>query len=125
MAPKLLEAKDVSYILSTAFLQDPLEAYFSKKCHKGARGYDNPTVQSFFYNTASIVQQRSVYRDLKTMNVSTTNVLDSDCDLPLPKRKKNPPKKECLGFICPFLFKCFACTFSLIFMNFIFPYFLK
>ena len=91
--PNYNEAKDVSYLLSEAFSQDPLEAYFSKQRHKGG-GCDNLTVQSFFYNTASLVQQRSVYRDLKTMNVSTTNVLDSDCDLPLPKRKSTQKKKN-------------------------------
>ena len=84
LAPKLIEAEDVDYLLSEAFSQDPLEAYFSRQWHKGG-GCDNPGVQHFYYNTASLVQQREVYRDLKTMNVHQDNNISLACDAPLPK----------------------------------------
>ena len=88
MAPKLLAAEDVDYLLSEAFSQDPLEAYFSRQGHKGG-GCDNPGVQQFYYNTASLVQQREVYQDIKTMNVQKTSNIDKECDVPLPKRKRH------------------------------------
>ena len=87
LAPKLIEAEDVEYLLSEAFSQDPLEAYFSRQRHKGG-GCDNPGVQQFYYNTASLVQQWEVYRDLKTMNVHRNSNINSACDAPLPKRRK-------------------------------------
>ncbi len=87
LAPKLLQANDVHYLLSETFSQDPLEAYFSRQRHKGG-GCDNPGVQQFYYNTASLIQQREVYRDLKTMNVQKTSNIISACDVPLPKRRK-------------------------------------
>jgi hypothetical protein len=43
-----------------------MEAYFSRLQHKGG-GCDNPGV---YYNTASLVQQREVYQDIKTMKTS-------------------------------------------------------
>ncbi len=88
LAPKLLQAKDVHYLLSETFSQDPLEAYFSRQRHKGGR-CDNPGVQQFYYNTASLIQQREVYRDLKTMNVQKTSNISSACNVPLPKRRKS------------------------------------
>jgi hypothetical protein len=87
LAPELLAAEDVDYLLSEAFSQDPLEAYFSRQRHKGG-GCDNPGVQQFYYNTASLVQQREVYQDIKTMNVQKTSNIDKECDVPLPKRKR-------------------------------------
>ena len=86
LAPKLLRADDVDYLLSEAFSQDPLEAYFSRQRHKGG-GCDNPSVKQFYYNTASLVQQREMYQDLKTMNVQKTSDIDPACDEPLAKRK--------------------------------------
>ena len=89
LGPKLIKADDVEYLLSEAFSQDPLEAYFSRQRHKGG-GCDNPSVQQFYYNTASLVQQREVYHDLKTMNVHVdqNSNINSACDTPLPKRRK-------------------------------------
>ena len=72
--------------LQKVFSQDPLEAYFSRKQHKRG-GCDNPGVQQSYYNTASLVQQREVYQDLKTMNVQKTSDIDLACDTPIPKRK--------------------------------------
>ena len=66
--------------------QDPLEVYFSKQRHKGG-SCDNPSIQQFMYNTASLVQQGEVYRDLTTMNVKRNQKFDpAICDRPLPKR---------------------------------------
>lgn len=87
LGPKLLETEGVEYLLSEVFSQDPLEAYFSRQRHKGG-SCDNPSVQQFFYNTVSLVQQGGVYHDLKTMNVKPTQQFDSStCDGSLPKRR--------------------------------------
>lgn len=88
LGPKLLKMEGVKYLLSEVFSQDPLEAYFSKQRHKGG-SCDNPTVQQFHYNTVSLAQQGSIYRDLKTMNVKGRSYASkTDCDAPLVKRKK-------------------------------------
>ena len=88
VAPKLLCADDVHYLLSEVFSQDSLEAYFSRQRH--CRGKcDNPSVDQFFKNTASLVQQREVYRDLKTMNIKRQQASNL-CSEPFPniERKK-------------------------------------
>lgn len=87
LGPKLLREDDVTYLLSEVFSQDPLEAYFSRQRHKGG-GSDNPSVQQFYDNTASLIQQREVYQDLCTMNVESRQQPLSDAGAPLPKRKK-------------------------------------
>ena len=70
------------------FNQDPIEIYFSRQCHCGGSN-ENPSVQEFFQNTATVIQQKSVYRDLKSMNVIPTESNgEMNFDLPLPKRKK-------------------------------------
>ena len=51
LAPKLLQAKDVHYLLSETFSQDHLEAYFSRQRHKG--GID-VTIQVF--NSSTTIQ---------------------------------------------------------------------
>jgi len=87
LGPRLLQYYGFKYLLSEVFSQDPLEAYFSRQRHKGG-SCDNPSVQQFFYNTVSLVQQGQIYQDLRTMNVkSTTNVDMSRCMQPLPKRR--------------------------------------
>jgi len=70
LAPKLLN-DGLEYVLSEVFSQDPLEAYFSRPKHWGG-SCDNPTVLDY-QNTASLVQQREVYRNLRTMNVETSS----------------------------------------------------
>ena len=86
LGPKLL-GSGFEYILSEVFSQDPLEAYFSRQCHKGG-SCDNPTVQQFYSNTVALVQQGEIYTDLKTMNVKgTSKKFDPEViDRPLPKR---------------------------------------
>jgi len=69
------------------FSQDPLEAYFSRQRHKGG-GCDNPTAQQFYYSTASLIQQREIYQDLRTMNVQGNQQPLSDIGTPLPKRRR-------------------------------------
>ena len=87
LAPKLLN-DGLEYVLSEVFSQDPLEAYFSRQRHRGG-SCDNPTVLDY-QNTASLVQQREVYRDLRTMNVETssTPLTANECHTPLPKRHR-------------------------------------
>ena len=87
LGPQLLKDHAVKYLLSEVFSQDPLEAYFSRQRHKGG-SCDNPTVLDFYNNTATLVQQREVYRDLKTMNVKGTEASIDCCHAPLPKRKR-------------------------------------
>ncbi len=89
LAPKLLDGEGFQCILSEAFSQDPLEAFFSRQRHRGG-SCDNPRVQEFYDNTAALVQQREVYRDLTTMNVQACNlpVPLAACMQPLPKRPR-------------------------------------
>ena len=86
VAPKLLSADDIHYLLSEVFSQDSLEAYFSRQRHCGGK-CDNPSVDQFLKSTATLVQQREVYRDLKTMNVKR-QLASNLCSEPLPKRRK-------------------------------------
>ena len=68
LGPKLLKLPGVKYVLSEVFLQDPLERYFCRQRHCGGSN-DNPTAYMVPYNAAILVQQQSMYRDLRTMNV--------------------------------------------------------
>ena len=68
LGPKLLRQPDAKYLLSEVFSQDPLERYFSRQRHRGGSN-ENPTAHQVPYNAATLIQQRSMYRDLKTMNV--------------------------------------------------------
>lgn len=90
LGPKLLQLPGVSYLLSEVFSQDPLERYFSKQRHRGGSN-DNPTAYQVPYNASTLVQQKSVFRDLKTMNVEPSDPADhlNDIDRPLKKRKGN------------------------------------
>ena len=96
LVPKLLDSGQ-EYILSEVFSQDPLEIYFSRQRHHGGN-CENPSVQDFYHNTATLVQQKAVYRDLKTMNITPS---ESQVQLtePLPKRQKHNTKMNC---ICQF-----------------------
>lgn len=88
LAPKLLELPGVEYLLSEVFSQDPLERYFSRQRHRGGHN-DNPTAYQVPYNASTLVQQRSVYRDVKKMNVEPEK---QDVELltqPMKKRKRN------------------------------------
>jgi len=53
-------------------MKSPAEKYFSCQCHHGG-GADNPTVEQFRENTASLIQKQYVYRDLQMMNVQPHN----------------------------------------------------
>ena len=88
LVPKLLRDEGVEYILSEVFSQDPLEVYFSRQRHKGG-GSDHMSAQQFHHKTVSLLQQGEIYRDLKTMNTSSTSSAKKvDCDAPLEKRKR-------------------------------------
>ena len=86
----MLELPGVKYLLSEVFSQDPLERYFSKQKHCGGSN-DNPTAYQVPYNAATLVQQKSVYKDLKSMNVEPATEEDTSrlYELLLKKRKEN------------------------------------
>ena len=87
LVPILLKDVKCEYILSEVFSQDPLEIYFSRqRYHGGSR--DNPSVLEFCNNTATLIQQRIIYRDDKTMNVKAQKNQKINVETPLPKRKK-------------------------------------
>ena len=88
LGPKLLKAPGVKYLLSEVFSQDPLERYFSKQRHRGG-SCENPTAQIVPYNASTLVQQRSIYTDLKGMNVDKEN---KDVQLAYQPLKKRPRK---------------------------------
>ena len=90
LGPKLLQLPNVKYLLSEVFSQDPLERYFSRQRHRGGSN-DNPTAYQVPFSATTLVQQQSMYRDIKTMNIE----IDSDSSdwldtmsQPLPKRKR-------------------------------------
>ena len=87
LGPQLLKLDGVEYLLSEVFSQDPLECYFSRQRHRGG-SCDNPTAQLVPYNAATLVQQKAVYRDLKTMNVQTEEIPLEEALEPLPKRAR-------------------------------------
>ena len=68
------------------FSQDPLQRYFSRQRHRGGHN-DNPIAYQVPYNASTLVQQRSVYRDLKTMNVEP-GTIDELLDVPVKKKEK-------------------------------------
>ena len=85
LVPQLLILPGVEYILSEVFSQDPLERYFSRQRHRGGHN-DNPTAYQVPYNASTLVQQKSVYRDLKTMNVEPEKQDTTLLNEPLKKR---------------------------------------
>lgn len=89
---KLLRLPGVKYILSEVFSQDPLERYFSRQRHRGGSN-DNPTAFQVPYSASTLVQQKSVYKDLKTMNVEPEEHVDDtdshEASIPLKKRKRS------------------------------------
>ena len=68
LGPQLLRLPGVKYLLSKVFSQDPFEQYFSRQHHCGGTN-KNSTANQVPYNTTRLVQQQSMYHDLKTMNV--------------------------------------------------------
>lgn len=88
LAPQLLEVPGVKYLLSEVFSQDPLERYFSRQRHRGGSN-DNPTAFRVPFNAATLVQQQSVYQDVKTMNVErSVHQAVLTASQPLPKRAR-------------------------------------
>lgn len=89
LGPKLLQLSGVRYLLSEVFSQDPLERYFSKQRHRGG-SRENPTVDEFRTNTATLIHQQAIYRDLKTMNVEaiSSNIDMGEVCQPLRKRSR-------------------------------------
>ena len=78
----------MQYLLSEVFSQDPLERYFSRQRHRGGSN-DNPTAAQVPHNAATLVQQQSVYQDLKTMNVEAEEGIQlQTVSQPLCKRRR-------------------------------------
>ena len=75
----------MKYLLSEGFSQDPLERYFSRQRHRGGSN-ENSTANQVPYNAATLVQQQSMYHDLKTMNVEVGDY--NKLTGPLPKRPR-------------------------------------
>ena len=88
LGPKLLRLEGVQYLLSEVFSQDPLERYFSKQRHRGG-SCENPSMHQFPYNASTLHQQKSIYRDIKTMNVQPADDQDlHEVCQPLRKRPR-------------------------------------
>ncbi len=89
LVPKLLELPGADYILSEVFSQDPLERYFSKQRHRGGSS-ENPLASQVPFNASTLIQQSTVYKDVKTMNVTREDSVDSADKLaePLKKRRR-------------------------------------
>lgn len=90
LGPKLLAIPGVEYLLSEVFSQDPLERYFSRQRHRGGSN-DNPPACMVPYNASTLVQQQSMYQDLKTMNIEVEDDAPSSVEIlsqPLPKRAR-------------------------------------
>lgn len=88
LVPKLLAEGSCDYILCEVFSQDLIEMYFSRQRHCGGSS-ENPTVQQFYDNSATLMQQRHVYRDVRTMNVLPGELNEQDkVEMPLQKRKR-------------------------------------
>ena len=87
LVPILLNNVKCEYILSAVFSQDPIEIYLSHQRHCGG-SRDNPSVLEFCNNTATLIQQRSIYRDGKTMNVKAQVSQRINVETLFPKRKK-------------------------------------
>ena len=91
LAPKLLKIPNVKYLLSEVLSQDPLERYFSKQRHHGGSN-ENPTAEQGPLNAMMLIQQQSINRDIRTMNVERLNehptCSSSDFMQPLLKRHR-------------------------------------
>ena len=100
LGPKLLEVSGVNYLLSEVFSQDPLERYFSHQQHRGGSN-DNPTAEQVQLNAMTLIQQQTVYRDLKTMNVQSSQDTTSLSQISEPLKKK--PRKRRLIYLSIFM----------------------
>lgn len=93
LGPKLLKLPGAKYLLSEVFSQDPLEHYFSKQRHRGGSN-ENPTSEQVSLSAMTLIQQQSIYRDLRTMNVEqdtpcSSISLGSSCMQPLSKKPRS------------------------------------
>ena len=88
LAPKLLDLPGAAYLLSEVFSQDPLERYFSKQRHRGGSN-ENPTAAQVPFNASTLIQQRSMYKDIRTMSIDTENSPIGKLSEPLQKRQRS------------------------------------
>ena len=80
-------------MLSEVFSQDPLERYFCRQRHRGGSN-DNPTAYQVPYNAAILVQQQSMYRDLRTMNVLPDQEVSQSHAAVQPLRKRKRQRQQ-------------------------------
>ncbi len=88
------ESKEQGHVLT------PLERYFSRQRHRGGSN-ENPTAYQIPYNAATLVQQRSMYHDLKSMNVKVHQQDDRlhHASRPLNKRPRNIDKLITISYV--------------------------
>ena len=94
----LLTVPGVEYLLSEKFCQDPLESFFGHQRARAQGGYsDNPSVQRFLDNTASLRVQKSAALEpvrgncrKRCRSPSAGVIVNSDR---LPKRNRRTSKK--------------------------------
>ena len=100
LGPQLLRLPDVKYLLSKMFSEDPLEQYFLRQHHCGGSN-ENSTANQAPYNTTTLVQQQSIYHDLKMMNVEAGEQITHSLQ-PLPKHPRNHNAHKPTKFTCNF-----------------------
>ena len=64
----------IIFLLKFTF-QDPLEQYFSQQHHRGD-SKDNPTVNEYFENVATLHVRQHLAIECKTMNISPEKASD-------------------------------------------------
>lgn len=101
LAFQLLELPRVDYLLIEVSSQDRLEKYFSRQ-----RGHnDHPTAYQVPYSAATLVQQKSIYTDLKSINAEHENFHLELLEAPL--EKKNEKKlQELLTWLLLLVYPC-------------------
>ena len=91
LIPSLLRSRDVNYVLTDKFNQDPLEEHFGKHRSK-LGGCDNPTILQYGETERKLQVAKSdsiiVMRGNTSGRSSVTRKIDITKSAPLPKRKK-------------------------------------
>ena len=87
MTKLLLSDKNVQFVLTERFNQDPIEIYFGQQRARGQRN-DNPSVSQFLENAQAIVVQKTlVTGGSSCINHKREGLELSPLCQPLPKRK--------------------------------------
>ena len=90
---RFLLSKNVRYVFTEKFCQDPLENYFGRQRSMG-RYRDNPNIQTFGYHDNTI-RTAKTYKPISTGNSKDFSKIPFRvCNEPVNSRKKKPAKKE-------------------------------